>query len=57
MLYYSNDILAKSLPKLGAYISLGVTVINVVMTFPPVILIEVSITIVSSYNANISGRN
>ncbi|KAF8964121.1 general substrate transporter [Flammula alnicola] len=40
VLYYSNDILAKSLPELGAYISLGVTVINVIMTFPPIILIE-----------------
>ncbi|KAF8876044.1 general substrate transporter [Gymnopilus junonius] len=40
VLYYSNDILAKSLPKFGAYISVGITVINVIMTFPPVILIE-----------------
>ncbi|KAJ3503651.1 hypothetical protein NLJ89_g8336 [Agrocybe chaxingu] len=40
VLYYSNDILAKSLPELGPYVSLGVTVINVIMTFPPIILIE-----------------
>ncbi|KAF9557679.1 general substrate transporter [Agrocybe pediades] len=40
VLYYSNDILSKSLPELGAYISLGITVINVIMTFPPIVLIE-----------------
>ncbi|PPQ80356.1 hypothetical protein CVT25_003639 [Psilocybe cyanescens] len=38
--YYSNDLLAKSLPQLGAYISLTITVINVIMTFPPILLIE-----------------
>uniref|UniRef100_A0A8H7XKU9 Major facilitator superfamily (MFS) profile domain-containing protein n=1 Tax=Psilocybe cubensis TaxID=181762 RepID=A0A8H7XKU9_PSICU len=38
--YYSNDLLAKSLPQLGAYISLGITIINVLMTFPPIFLIE-----------------
>ena len=42
VLYYSNDILAKSLPEFGAHISLGVTVINLIMTFPPIFLIEVS---------------
>ena len=42
VLYYSNNILAKSFPDLGPYISLGVTVVNVLMTFPPIILIEVS---------------
>jgi hypothetical protein len=42
VLYYSNDILAKSLPEFGAYISLGITIINVIMTFPPIFLIEVS---------------
>ncbi|KAI0028353.1 general substrate transporter [Vararia minispora EC-137] len=40
VLYYSNDILSKSLPELGPYISLGITVVNVLMTFPPIILIE-----------------
>jgi len=40
VLYYSNNILAKSFPNLGPYISLGVTVVNVLMTFPPIILIE-----------------
>jgi len=42
VLYYSNDILAKSLPEFGAYISLGITVINIIMSFPPIFLIEVS---------------
>jgi len=40
VLYYSNEILAKSLPRFGPYISLIITVINVIMTFPPIILIE-----------------
>ncbi|KAK7023886.1 25S rRNA adenine-N(1) methyltransferase [Favolaschia claudopus] len=40
VLYYSNDILAKSLPELGPYVSLGITIVNVLMTFPPIILIE-----------------
>jgi hypothetical protein len=41
VLYYSNDILAKALPDLGPYISLGITIVNVMMTFPPIFLIEV----------------
>ncbi|KAF4578645.1 hypothetical protein EYR36_000452 [Pleurotus pulmonarius] len=40
VLYYSNDILSKALPDFGPYISLGITVVNVLMTFPPIILIE-----------------
>ncbi|THV08061.1 general substrate transporter [Dendrothele bispora CBS 962.96] len=40
VLYYSNDILSQSLPDLGKYVSLGITVLNVLMTFPPIILIE-----------------
>jgi hypothetical protein len=40
VLYYSNDILAKSLPRYGPYISFGITVINVIMTFPPIMLVE-----------------
>ncbi|KAI0075467.1 general substrate transporter [Panus rudis PR-1116 ss-1] len=40
VLYYSNDILSKALPDLGPYVSLGITVINVIMTFPPIFLIE-----------------
>jgi hypothetical protein len=42
VLYYSNNILSKSLPGLGPYVSLGVTIVNVVMTFPPILLVEVS---------------
>ena len=41
-MYYSNDILGRALPELGPYISLGITVVNVIMTFAPIILIEVS---------------
>jgi len=40
VLYYSNEILSKSLPGWGPYVSLGITVVNVIMTFPPIILIE-----------------
>lgn len=40
VLYYSNDILSKSLPEFGPYVSLAITVVNVVMTFPPILLIE-----------------
>ncbi|KAJ7470350.1 general substrate transporter [Mycena latifolia] len=40
VLYYSNDILSKSLPEFGPYVSLGVTVVNLAMTFPPIFLIE-----------------
>ncbi|KAK0240541.1 general substrate transporter [Armillaria nabsnona] len=40
VLYYSNNILSGTLPDLGPYISLGITVVNVLMTFPPIILIE-----------------
>ncbi|KAF8502449.1 general substrate transporter [Gautieria morchelliformis] len=40
VLYYSNDILSRVMPDAAAYVSLGVTVINVLMTFPPIYLIE-----------------
>ncbi|EJD02102.1 general substrate transporter [Fomitiporia mediterranea MF3/22] len=40
VLYYSNLILGKTLPALGPYVSLAITVVNVAMTFPPVFLIE-----------------
>jgi len=40
VLYYSNDILSNVIPELGPYISILVTVVNVVMTFPPILLIE-----------------
>lgn len=41
VLYYSNNILSKSLPELAAYVSLGIAVVNFLMTFPPIFLIEV----------------
>ena len=41
VLYYSNNILAGTLPGLASYVSLGITVINVLMTFPPIFLIQV----------------
>ncbi|RPD65842.1 general substrate transporter [Lentinus tigrinus ALCF2SS1-7] len=40
VLYYSNDILSKTLPDLGPYVSLGITVVNVFMTFAPIFLID-----------------
>ncbi|KAG2115507.1 general substrate transporter [Suillus clintonianus] len=40
VLYYSNDILSKSLPELASYVSLGITIVNFFMTFPPIFLIE-----------------
>ncbi|KIK63780.1 hypothetical protein GYMLUDRAFT_40848 [Collybiopsis luxurians FD-317 M1] len=40
VLYYSNDILSQALPELGKYVSLGITIVNVIMTFPPILLIE-----------------
>lgn len=41
MMYYSTGILSKALPNAASYVSLGVTVINVIMTFPPIFLLEV----------------
>jgi hypothetical protein len=41
ILYYSNAILGKSFPELGAYVSLAITLVNVIMTFPAIFLIEV----------------
>ncbi|KAG1748967.1 general substrate transporter [Suillus paluster] len=40
VLYYSNDILSKSLPELAPYVSLAITIVNFFMTFPPIFLIE-----------------
>lgn len=40
VLYYSNAILSKSLPDFGPYVSLGITILNAIMTFPPILLIE-----------------
>ncbi|KAL0947270.1 hypothetical protein HGRIS_013392 [Hohenbuehelia grisea] len=42
VLYYSNAILSKTLPDMGPYLSLGITIVNAIMTFPPIILIEAS---------------
>jgi len=40
VLYYSNDILSKTLPELASYVSLAITIVNFFMTFPPIFLIE-----------------
>jgi len=40
VLYYSNDILSKALPDLGPYVSLGITIINMLMTVAPIFLID-----------------
>jgi len=40
VLYFSNAILSKTLPDFGPHVSLGITIINVIMTFPPILLIE-----------------
>jgi len=39
-MYYSTDILSAALPGAGAYVSLGVAVINLLMTIPPIFTIE-----------------
>lgn len=42
-MYYSNDILSRVVPReAAAYTSLGITVLNAIMTFPPIILVDVS---------------
>ncbi|OJA17636.1 hypothetical protein AZE42_10630 [Rhizopogon vesiculosus] len=45
VLYYSNDILSKSLPELASYVSLAITIVNFFMTFPPIFLIEASVRV------------
>jgi len=40
ILYYSNDILSRVLSDAGPYVSLGITLVNVLMTFPPIFLID-----------------
>ncbi|KAG6332242.1 hypothetical protein ID866_6850, partial [Astraeus odoratus] len=40
VLYYSNAILSTALPTFAPYISLAITVVNFLMTFPPIFLIE-----------------
>lgn len=44
VLYYSNNILSHVLSDSGAYVSLGITIVNTLMTFPPIFLIDVSCT-------------
>jgi MFS transporter, SP family, solute carrier family 2 (facilitated glucose transporter), member 3 len=43
VMYYSTGILSGALPEAAAYVSLIVVVINVIMTFPPIFLVEVSL--------------
>jgi len=40
VMYYSTDILSAALPGAGAYVSLGVALINLLMTIPPIFTIE-----------------
>ncbi|KAH9048523.1 general substrate transporter [Lactarius hengduanensis] len=40
VLYYSNNILSHVLSESGAYVSLGITIVNTLMTFPPILLID-----------------
>lgn len=39
-MYYSTDILSAALPGAGAYVSLGVAAVNLLMTIPPIFTIE-----------------
>ena len=39
-MYYSTDILSAALPSAGAYVSLGIAVVNLLMTIPPIFTIE-----------------
>jgi hypothetical protein len=43
VMYYSTGILSGALPEAAAYVSLAVMAINVVMTFPPIFLMEVRV--------------
>ncbi|KAI0295489.1 general substrate transporter [Russula brevipes] len=40
ILYYSNDILSRVLSDAGPYVSLGITLVNTLMTFPPIFLVD-----------------
>ncbi|KAI9509950.1 general substrate transporter [Russula earlei] len=40
ILYYSNDIFSRVLSDAGPYVSLGITLVNILMTFPPIFLID-----------------
>lgn len=41
ILYYSNAILGRSFPTLGPYVSLAITLVNMLMTVPAIFLINV----------------
>lgn len=44
VMYYSNDILSRVVPReAAAYTSLGITVLNAIMTFPAIFLVDVSL--------------
>ena len=43
VLYYSNDIFSRVLPDAGPYVSIGITLVNTLMTFPPIFLIDVGV--------------
>ena len=45
VLYTSNAILSRVIPGAEGYISLGIAVLNAIMTFPAVYLIEVRVEI------------
>ncbi|QRW03862.1 Sugar (and other) transporter [Ceratobasidium sp. AG-Ba] len=41
VMYFSNDILSRVVPReIAAYTSLGITVLNAIMTFPPIFLVD-----------------
>jgi hypothetical protein len=41
-MYYSNEILSKALPTWAPYVSLVITIVSVLMTFPAIFLVDVS---------------
>lgn len=45
VMYYSNDILSRVVPlEAAAYTSLGIAVLNAIMTVPAIFLVDVSLT-------------
>lgn len=52
VIYYSNEILSKALPKWGPYVSLSVAAVNFLMAFPPIFLVDVSQPPASSRASN-----
>lgn len=56
-MYYSNDILSRVVPReAAAYTSLGITVLNAIMTFPPIFLVDVSTILNISEGWGLIGR-